>query len=159
MIGSSRSIGNTSRRESASTTDEYRRRARRLRRMYAHQPVFLQRKLKELSGSQEPEIRPMNPSLTGGSPVAWEFAESVEEAIQSGILRYSQRMTLIQKAEGLGIKRFEANLIIAVVEHRARESTRTVQSEPVKPRGKWILPATLAISLQIVIVLFAYFSL
>lgn len=55
--------------------------------------------------------------------VAETFARQVEQAADDALLRYSQRMTLLRQAEHMGIGRFEANLIIAVVQHQIPHSS------------------------------------
>lgn len=53
------------------------------------------------------------------------FARQVQTCLEDGQLRYSQRLKLLKLASELGIGRFEANLIIAIVQHRAERSTST----------------------------------
>lgn len=44
--------------------------------------------------------------------------------MEGGLLRYSARAELLRRSVELGIDRFEANLIIAAVQHRLTESRR-----------------------------------
>jgi len=56
------------------------------------------------------------------SPIAREFADSVVEHLVGNLLPYSARQDLIRQATDKGITRFEANLIIAAVQHHLRIS-------------------------------------
>jgi len=49
---------------------------------------------------------------------ARDFADQVAGQLVGTVLPWSQRETLIQSALGRGITRFEANLIIAAVQHQ-----------------------------------------
>lgn len=57
------------------------------------------------------------------------------------LLRYSQRQRLLRDAEQRGIGRFEANLVIAAVQHEAGATPR--QRERVALPCSWI-PAAIA---------------
>lgn len=57
------------------------------------------------------------------------FARVVESTMQGRELRYSQRLRLLQSAALLGIKRFDANLIIAMVEHHNIEAKPPISLE------------------------------
>lgn len=46
------------------------------------------------------------------------FAEAVADALVAGVLPYADRQRLLRRAARLGIGRFDANLIIASVQHR-----------------------------------------
>lgn len=48
-----------------------------------------------------------------------EFAKLVTRSLDGSVLRYSHRVKLLRHANRVGIGRFEANLIIAMQEHRA----------------------------------------
>jgi hypothetical protein len=65
---------------------------------------------------------------------------AIEAAIIDGHLGIADRERLLRRAERLGVKRFEANLLIAAVQHRAAESRdeRTIRAtwkRPRKPRS------------------------
>lgn len=47
------------------------------------------------------------------------FARAVGDRLDGGVLRWDDRRDLIARARRLGIDRFEANLIIASVQHNA----------------------------------------
>ncbi len=61
---------------------------------------------------------------------ATAFAGLVAARLNDGTLRYSVRRRLLQHAENRGIGRFEANLIIATVQHQWRQSH--VRIEPAR---------------------------
>ena len=101
-------------------------------------------------------------------PIAANLPNSVTSAIERGyaahvatrvrgqILRYSDRLDLLRAAERLGINRFRANLIIATVQHEQRGERQTVQAKPApvrerKPAGSFLLPATVAVAMEIVL--------
>jgi hypothetical protein len=50
-------------------------------------------------------------------PAAREFADRVSDRLVGRLLPWSDRRILLRDAAGLGINRFEANLIIAAVQH------------------------------------------
>jgi hypothetical protein len=52
-------------------------------------------------------------------PALVAFAEEVESVLDSeGILSFSRRQALLRRARHLGIRPFDANLVIAMVQHR-----------------------------------------
>src|ERR1700677_1308181 len=89
----------------------YVRSARRLRAQYASQPGRMHRALRELS---PPAVEPV---LYDPTP-AERFATRVIHELEGGLLRYSARLNLLKQAAQMGMGRFEANLIIAAVQHR-----------------------------------------
>jgi hypothetical protein len=68
------------------------------------------------------------------------FAQYVVNEMTGGLLRYSARAALLQRAAGMGIDRFEANLIIAAVQHRMTEHRQSAAHE--RPRTRWSIPST-----------------
>jgi hypothetical protein len=50
------------------------------------------------------------------------FARLVAGRVEGGVLRYSARAQLIATAQALGLGRFEANLVIAAVQHHSNGS-------------------------------------
>jgi hypothetical protein len=52
------------------------------------------------------------------STPADEFTSQILGRIRNGVLTYSDRLELLEEAGMLGIGRFDANLIIAAVQHR-----------------------------------------
>ena len=117
----------------ANPTDIYRRRARRLRHVYARDPIRLQRSLSQLARSSDRRataarglapasaVWSANPRATEGrdASAAQTFAGVVAERTTGPVLPYSDREHLLRRASRMGIGRFEANLIIAAVQHRA----------------------------------------
>jgi hypothetical protein len=59
-------------------------------------------------------------SLLADIPAFSAFAQDVADALDGDELRYSERQRLLQRAEHFGIRRFDANLIIAMVQERVR---------------------------------------
>jgi len=107
----------------ASAQDQYRRHARRIRATLAHAPATRMRALRELAHHHDAatgrRVAPAAPAAT--------FAELVRERMDGPVLRYSHRTRLLREATRRGIGRFEANLIIAAVQHQAGEA------RPVEP--------------------------
>jgi len=106
------------------------RRARRLRAEFSRQPGRLHRALRELSEAGAPVSAP--PASED------QFAAMVAEALSEGVLRYSSRLLLIRRAMALGIDRFQANLIIASVQHQWQ--ARPAPHRAAAVRSAWRLP-------------------
>jgi hypothetical protein len=88
----------------------YLQKVRQARHVYRGDPAILHENLKRLSDLRAtPEV----------ADVKSDFAEKVADSLDGGFLRYSKRTQLLRQAALLGISRFEANLIIALEEHRA----------------------------------------
>jgi len=100
-------------------TADYCRTARRLRHRLAHAPVRLHRSLRALPPivSVEP-IAPATPHD--------RFAAAVIASLEGTTLRYSRRIVLLKQAATLGIERFEANLVIATVQHQAMKRLNVI---------------------------------
>jgi len=100
--------------------DQYRRRARRLRHTLRNHPSRLQRSLARLAS--EIDDRPTLPSKSSSvlptSLPARRFEIIVNEAMQKGPMRYSQRLAMLKMAGAMGLGRFEANLILAIEQNR-----------------------------------------
>jgi hypothetical protein len=56
------------------------------------------------------------------------FARQIRDALDGKLLHYSDRMSLLREADRMGIGRFEANLLIATVQHRAQQETFVSQA-------------------------------
>lgn len=54
------------------------------------------------------------------SDARWRLAEETQSALQGAILAYEDRRRLLALANRLGIRAFDANLILALVQDRAR---------------------------------------
>ena len=138
--------------------DDYRRRARRLRSLYRDDPGELQPALHRLSRQADAD------SASCQSPACLTphalFAQSVAQRLDVPILRYSERQALLDEGERCGVSRFEANLIIALAEHRrqrrlnsARVPARRLRHLRLPP---WLFRATAAALIQSLILALAY---
>ena len=67
----------------------------------------------------------MSPLFGVSGEVVELFITEVEAAVEGDVLRYTNRQRLIARAGALGIKRFDANLLIASALH-ARKPLRPV---------------------------------
>lgn len=83
------------------------------------------------------------------------FAREVADALDGPDLRYSQRLKLLKRAHHFGIRRFDANLIIAMVQHRMQHAPRSSDS----PRRAWLPAVTTFAITQGLIVAAAYWLL
>ncbi len=136
--------------------DAYRRRARRVRHAHRHDLSAMHhalcdaarthdRELSEERSSRAPQTNaapsdielhlPDHMLTSAGS--ARRFAANVSAAVEGGVLRYSARMGLLKEASRRGIRRFEANLIIAAVQHQmgsaGEEAVHRKRTFPVPP--------------------------
>ena len=95
------------------------RQARKLRADHEGDPIRMYRRLSQLSVTAAPEQEsPPGPEQA--------FASRVDRTLKAqpkSPLRYSQRLALLKEADRCGIGRFEANLIIASVQHRLKLET------------------------------------
>jgi hypothetical protein len=116
----------TSRTAPAVRSDEYRRRARQLRARHSHDLGALHQALGALAQESNSTVATA-PKVEGP---AIGFAQLVAQQLQGPVLRYSHRIALVQEAQKRGIARFEANLIIAAVQHQTnrRPRVRTVRA-------------------------------
>jgi hypothetical protein len=93
---------------------------------------------------------------------AWSynhFAKQVADVLDGQQLRYSNRLRLIKHAEAIGIRRFDANLIIALVQHRAKPIAAIVKA-PKKPSRKFPLAAVACFAIvQSTIILTAWWMI
>jgi hypothetical protein len=119
----------------------YCRQARRLRGTLGHQPARMHRKLRELSARPGPVAVPDGTTFARESrPIASKaqaFAERVAAGLDGPVLRYAIRRTLLRDAGRMGMGTFEANLIIAAVQHERRRAgvPTQEQQEPARARG------------------------
>jgi hypothetical protein len=142
---------------------EYRRRARHLRCHFAGQPATLHSALDELAREQDsrrgtwkngpsgdwghPAQRaamsrpdctgdPVLSSVLGVASASAEYlARLVEQSLSDGVLPYARRQDVLRAARRLGVGRFQANLLIAAVQHRCERATP--QPEPPRQRLPW----------------------
>ncbi|HEY7090188.1 MAG TPA: hypothetical protein VH518_18975 [Tepidisphaeraceae bacterium] len=64
-------------------------------------------------------------------PGLTSFAEEIEDAMDGEELRYSERVRLLERAEQFGLRRFDAHLLIALVQSRVHDLDYRV--EPASP--------------------------
>jgi hypothetical protein len=127
---------------------EYCREARRLRCRYAGEPDRMHGALYALSRRQDrmrdaAKPDPHRVTVAAIAPPqqvsgAHLLADRVEAAMDEDVLRYSKRMELLKEANRAGIGRFEANLIIAAVQHRtiaARAEARPIATTTIPPNS------------------------
>jgi hypothetical protein len=88
------------------------------------EPIRLQKPRADFSGSAV---------LGERSGAARDFAELVASRMVGTVLPFDQRETLIQAAVAAGINRFEANLIIAAVQHQLNLGRRRTEASQ-RPR-------------------------
>ena len=100
--------------------------------------------------SRLPEVFPFQSHRA----VAEAFAAEVERSLEGGVLRYSRRATLLRQARERGIGRFDANLIIATVQHRL--TPRPVVAEAVIVQARdgqkhwWHVALTVAVAQSLI---------
>ena len=73
--------------------------------------------------------------LTIAPAIVRGFAQAVADSLQDGVLPYADRQRLLRRATRLGIGRFDANLIIASVQHRQPARDAPPRSGVVDARG------------------------
>jgi hypothetical protein len=87
---------------------------------------------------------------------ATDFAQWVQLQLDGPVLRYSARLLLLQEAQRRNLGRFEANLIIAGVLHRAGMA----QEYEMRPRrSEWLAPLLTFVILQSTLLLGAWWVL
>lgn len=91
--------------------------------------------------------------LPGAQPAAArQFANIVTTSIQAGnILPYSNRQRLIRTAQRMGLGRFDANLIIALVQNRVGPTAADAQAATAtapSARKHWLVPLALILSIE-----------
>ncbi len=134
---------------SVTTSLPYRTAARRIRARLAHQPLRMHRALAHLAAESAPATSPPIAPLSPLPDGVRTFTQIAADAIDGPILRYSSRQRLIRQADSLGIHRFEANLIIATLQHQRRNHVAVTDDRDAasRPSRRWLL----AILLQILI--------
>ena len=151
----------------AISSDDYRRQARQLRARHRGDSATLITSLRDLAIAHDretmvkPTVERVNrPLLPPSSPsVVEHFGTSIRERLQGQFISYSDRLDLFAEASRLGIGRFEANLMIAAVQHTAeREIFDDVQAgDVIRQRGTSTRSMLLfAATVQASIALFAY---
>ena len=132
---------------------QYCRTARRLRHRLRHSPAALHVSLRSLKPAERVEVRPVQrvPSILD-APAAEKFAILVRYSLIGTLLPYSARQALIRKAGRMGISRFDANLIIATVQHQVGGGL--IDAESRSTASNWIY--AVAVGVQIIIGLAMY---
>lgn len=127
--------------------DTYRRQARRLRWRLRDDRPALQQQLKQLAQSRDepsPRVTPapiQAPAELGNgalSPAGIRFAAMARAHVDPGVLRYDHRQRLLAAAAGMGVERFEANLVIALLQYRQRVDDAIPAQ---RSTGRWFTPA------------------
>jgi hypothetical protein len=131
---------------------DYRRCARRLRHVHRSNPARLASSLKELSAAYDASTRPTPGQCESASAApdsvarVRAFAQHVAHELDGTTLRYSNRIRLLHAAHRHGIRRFDANLIIASVQERVQGSVLRVQDG--KKEQRWRSCATTFLVIQ-----------
>ena len=132
--------------DSAVISAPYRQAARRIRARLGHRPAAMIHALRDLAAAQPApqsvvadRVAPQDDRPSAGEA----FSELVRDHLDSPILRFSTRQKLLRQAAQMGLGRFEANLLIALVEHRHR-SHPTPQNRP-PTRSAWQTAAAVAL--------------
>jgi hypothetical protein len=130
------------------SASDYCRRARRLRGALAGQPGRLHARLRELAAKHGGPAERTPPRAIPAR--ARGFADEVAASLEGPVLRYSQRRCLMLRARELGIGDFEANLVIAAVQHERRGSSSAPASRvALKPRPRLTCLAPLAVVIAV----------
>jgi hypothetical protein len=99
--------------------DQYRREARRCRGRGRSDVRQVHARLRELNRRFDAARSPLAAEILP-PPTAdryEDFASQVAASLEAGLLRYSSRKRLIKEALGMGIGAFEANVLMAAVQH------------------------------------------
>ena len=101
------------------------------------------------------------PQVRASTGAAATFGEHLAREIPStGVLTYSSRLSLLRHAQKLGVRRFEANLLIAAVLERRRQSVGAPPEADALPQARSLASTVLAfILVQGVIVLGTWWTL
>lgn len=88
--------------------------------------------------------------LPGTQPsVARQFANIVAAELKTGnILPYSNRQHLVRTAERMGLGRFDANLIIALIQNRLSPTPATDVVPAPTARQHWLAPLALILAIE-----------
>lgn len=127
----------------------YRRRARRLRHQFRNDPLRLHLSLKQLNQTHD---QPLEAELTEPRIMSRveRFARLVAARIDGPVLPYSQRVNLLREAERQGIERFDANLIIARMQHQLAPQRVTAPVQ--QKRAVWMNVAIVVALVQSLII-------
>ncbi|MEM8872740.1 MAG: hypothetical protein AAGD32_00645 [Planctomycetota bacterium] len=106
----------------------------------------------------ERDVEFILPHLATSPTLARNFAVMVAERLDGGTLPYDNRLQLLAHAQKVGLRIFEANLIIAAVQHNA-PTLKLVQPDPPSRRkadkgecswiSKWWKPIVVVLLLEV----------
>ena len=82
------------------------------------------------------------------------FAQEVEDAMIGEELNYSDRLKLLKRANHFGIRRFDANMIIAMVQNRTDASKPATM--PPRANSRWTVPVMTVVVVQSIIVVLTW---
>jgi hypothetical protein len=136
--------------------DAYRTGARRLRCRYHNNAAMKLLALRTLSAAHDHAERTRAMPTRNGAPDRLrEFTDRVTcELLTGSPLRYSRRLALLNRARGLGINRFDANLMIAAVQNRAPQRSSPAPAQ----RPRLMLPLFAFVVIQSLIVAGAWLA-
>jgi hypothetical protein len=130
----------------------YCRAARRVRAAHARRPGRLYRELQLLGERHTAARPPVAPLPYASRSRAEAFSREVEARMEGPVLRHAERRRLFAAARRLGIGRFEANLVMAAVQHEVTRGGRGVRPEAAAPGRAWRLaPVAAALAVQALI--------
>jgi hypothetical protein len=150
-------------------SDDYRRQARRIRASFPGNSFLTQRALNDLarrrdtetqvrdeSGSSEhlrtgleQQARRSTLQLDISAVVERGFSEHAASKLQPFGFTFSDRVALLSTAEKLGVSRFRANLILAMLENKAPARRKFDARKPGKPLAS---PVMLILAIEILVV-------
>ena len=134
----------------AEASMEYIRTARRLRQLHRGNPARLHQSLRQLAAEADERAGQTSGRQLAERGTAAVLMSETEEAMDGPILRYDERSRLLRRADDLGIGRFEANLLIASVQHRRRGEADTMADTRVdEPERRWGVWNVLAFAMAV----------
>jgi hypothetical protein len=78
------------------------------------------------------------------------FVELIRKSFDGQLVHYSTRLRLFREADRRGIGRFQANLLIAAVQHEQERNRPAPQIIPPQTSGnRWLTAALLAVGILI----------
>ena len=125
----------------------YCRAARPIRGQWSGRPGRLLRELRDLAVHHDSDAVAPVPPLGRGT--CGTFASEVARRLDGPVLRHAERRRLFASARRVGIGRFEANLIIAAVQHERRSAV--VPEAPASRRRLNWMPVALVVGIEMVL--------
>lgn len=121
--------------DAAAISADYRQAARRIRARLGHRPPAMFAALRDLATAQPSAPAPVTgEDRATPQPAGEAFSELVLDHLEGPVLRFHVRQKLLRRADEMGLGRFEANLLVALVEHRHRQMTPI---SPLPTRRAW----------------------